>query len=634
MAIGKSDFASLHMHSDNSLLDGYAKVDEYIAAAKDLGQKALGLTDHGSLAGLFGFIRNAKNAGLTPVPGCEFYMAPENPEGAKAQKAVFYDGKRTRYDVAANGAYLHMTVWAYNNEGLHNLFKLSTLSYDQSRFFRKPRIDFNLLEEYSNGLVVATGCPSSEISTRFLLGQDDKAYEYAGRLKEIFDKRMFVEIMDHSMSIDLEKILLPKQIELSKKLNLPLLATNDCHYAHKHDASHHEEMLCVQSGARMSDAPSDDGGPRFAFNGKEYYMKSSEDMERIFPAEDYPGALTNTMLLAEMAQDISLDFDPHLKPVIDVPERFDGDEVAYYKYLLKKGMKERYGDASPEVKAEVVRRNKQEFEVIHSSDFIGYMLVVRDYLQWAKKNFSTKDNDGNTIALSIGVGRGCFLPGNMVSVAHKGEVPIEELKELAEFRDLYALTHDGSSKKIEEVFCYDVTDEDCVRITLCDDSEITCTSDHLIMTSEGYHPAKDIKPGSLLLSPYDGCDNHMSTGVKKVDSFTYSGKVYDLRVKDVHNYAVSNITVHNSVGGSIHAFELGISEIDPIKHDLLFERFLSAGRGATYRIQYDDGSTEDLVVSTKMRVSGPDGETSEKYVHQLNIGDIILKDDGLAKDEG
>ena len=364
---------------------------------------------------------------------------------------------------------------------------LSTLSNDPSRFYKKPRIDFELLAEYSEGLIVSTGCPSSEISTRFLLGQDNKAYEYAGRLKEVFGDRLFVEVMDHNMSIDLERILLPKQIELSKKMGIPLLATNDCHYAHEHDSVPHEEMLCIQSGSRMSDLPSDNGGNRFAFNGNEYYLKSATEMNKLFPSDIFPNAVKNTLLVAEMASDLSLEFNPHLKPKPIIPPEFDS-EVSYYKHLIKTGFKNRYGNAPKEVKEEAIRRNKEEFDVIYSSDFVGYMLVVRDYLEWAKENYSTRDEYNNILALSIGVGRG-------------------------------------------------------------------------------------------------------------------------------------------SVGGSVHAFELGISEIDPIKHDLIFERFLSAGRGATYRITYDDGTTEEIIVSEKKKVISEENEVATKYIHQLNIGDEIEVDE-------
>lgn len=483
--MSKPEFVSLHNHSHHSMLDGFSKVEEYLETTKKLGQKGLGMTEHGNVFSVYELINYSKKYDITPIPGIEAYVAPLNPEGAKAKYPIFYGAngqKAAEFDVSNNGAYLHQTIWAINPTGLKNLFKLSTMSNNPEHFYQAPRIDFNMLAEHSDGLVVATGCPSSEISTRFLLGQDDKAYEYAGRLKEIFGDRLFVEIMDHNMSIDLERRLLTKQLELSKKMGIELLATNDSHYAHKKDAIHHEEMLATQSGSRMSDATINNGGKRFAFEGEEYYLKTAEQMDKIFPNRDYPRALSNTLKIAEMAQDVHLSFDPHLRPNVELPKNMD--QLTYYKHLLSEGFKKRYGNSPIEVKREAKKRVNYELEVIHSSDFIGYMLTVRDYLMWARENFSTRNEQDEILALSVGVGRG-------------------------------------------------------------------------------------------------------------------------------------------SVGGSIHAFLLEISELDPIKHDLVFERFLSAGRGATYRIVYDDGTSEEIVVSDKKTVIR-DGKKESKYIHELKQGDTII----------
>ncbi len=478
-----AEFIHLHVHSDNSMLDGFSKPAEYLEAAHAMGMKGIGITDHGNTHGAYALVNQAKKFDMTGIPGCEFYVAPANPEGARVQNPVYYGPggqKAGGNDVSGSGAFLHLTVWAYNQEGMHNLFKLSTLSNQQENFYKKPRIDFDMLAEHSGGLIVSTGCPSGEISTRFLLGQDQKAYEYAGRLKEIFGNRLFVEIMDHSMDIELERSLLPKQLELSKKLGIPLLATNDAHYAHKHDAIHHEEMLASQSGSNMAENTYDNGGSRFAFNGTEYYLKTAEQMEALFPDKDFPGATKNTLLIAEMTQDMQLDFNPDLMPKPILPEGFT-NEVDYYKHLINVGFKDRYGKAPKEIKEEALRRIKFEMEVIHSSNFIGYMLTVHEYLWWTREKFSTRDATGQIIAPAIGVGRG-------------------------------------------------------------------------------------------------------------------------------------------SIGGSIHAYCLYISEIDPIRWDTIFERFLSAGRGNTYRIDYDDGTSEEIIVSAEKELVSGD----KRYIHQLHVGDEIV----------
>lgn len=484
-----SDFVHLHNHSDaGSVLDGFGKLTEYVNQVASMGQPALGISDHGSVASVYTLIKKAKEAGITPVPGCEFYVAPQNPEGAKVSRPVYYgaNGQRSpEFDVSSNGSYTHQTTWAVTNEGLSNLFKLSTMSNNPEHFYSKPRIDFNMLAEHSEGLVVASGCPSSEISTRLLMGQDKEAYEYAGRMKEIFGERFFIEIMEHGMSIDLERKLLPKLMKMSKKMNLPLLATNDAHYTSADETLHHEEMLCSQSGSRMSDRTWEEGGSRFAFDGNQYYLKTSEEMSELFPDRDFPNATANTLLIAEMAQGISMNYDPSLKPHSVLPE--GETEETYFRKLIGAGLRARYGDATPEVKREAKRRAEIEFEVIHSSNFIGYFLTVYEYINWTRDLYSVRDEANEILALSVGVGRG-------------------------------------------------------------------------------------------------------------------------------------------SVGGSIIAFLLNISEIDPIKYDLLFERFLSAGRGDIYEITYEDGTTEKVVVSEKRNVAGRD-----RYIHELNVGDVVDYSDDMIE---
>lgn len=478
-------YVSLHNHSETSLLDGLAQINEYLDVAEELGMRGFGLTDHGNNFSLYSFLKACEKRGMVGVPGMEAYVAPINPEGARVKNPVYYGPggrKASKYDVSSDGSYLHLSMWAVNSVGLHNLFKLSTLSYQPENWYSKPRIDFEMIADHAEGLVVSTGCPSSEVSTRLLLGQDKKAIEYAGRLKELFgEERLFVEVMNHHMEIELERILLPKQVALAKKLGVKLLATNDSHYARKKDALHHEELLCVQSGSRMSDKTYDQGGKRFAFSGDQYYLKSAAEMAELFPEDEFPNALSSSLLVAEMAQDLTIDFDPTLKPHALVPEGYD--ELSYFKELVNKGFKERYGKASPEVRAEAKARLANEFKVIHSSNFIGYFLTVQEYLKWTRDNYSTLGPNDEILALPIGPGRG-------------------------------------------------------------------------------------------------------------------------------------------SVGGSITAYVLYISEVDPIRFDLIFERFLSAGRGDTYRISYDDGSYEDVVVSDERIVVSGAGVES-RYIHQLEVGDEV-----------
>lgn len=468
-SISADSFVSLHTHSHHSLLDGFSTIVEYLKETAALGQFGLGMSDHGSTSGIFELITESKKHGITPVPGAEFYVAPDNPDGAKAKKRIFYgpNGERAPdYDVSANGSYLHMTIWAYNQKGLENLFHLSSLSWKKEHYFTKPRIDFQMLTEYNEGLVVATGCPSSEISTRFLLGQDKRAYQYAHRLKEVFGDRLYVEIMKHDLTDPLERILLPKQLELSKKLDIPLLATNDSHYAHKEDAKYHEYMLATQSKSKMSEPAFHEGGRRFAFDGSEFYLKSSQEMLAMFPNDKFPDAIKNTRRIAEMATDIDLSFNPKLRPKLDVPEGFTPE--TYLWHLVKEGYMKKRANDSEEVREESQARIEKEARVILSEGFVDYFLVVWDYIKYARDN-----------GIGVGDGRG-------------------------------------------------------------------------------------------------------------------------------------------SIGGSEIAYLLDISRTCPIRWNLMFERFLSEGRGATYEIKYDNGETDTLYVSNEV-----DTDSGKKYIHQLEVGDEV-----------
>lgn len=749
----EKNYVALHNHSDYSTLDGFATVDEYIKAAKKNNMIGIGLSDHGSASGLYKFITRAQKEGLIPVPGVEFYLAPENPAGAKVKEPVYYskNGAASKYDLS-NGAYTHITVFAYNNKGLFNLFKLSSLSWEPQHFYFKPRIDTNMLAEYSEGLIVTTGCPGSEINKRFLLGQDDKAYEFASRLKSIFEDNFYVEIMDHKMPDDeIERIIVPKLIELSRKLDIPPIITNDSHYAFKEDSEPHERVLAVSTRSTMKEPPVYKGGKRFSFSTPEYYIKTYDEMIKAFPGDFGEQALANTVELTMKCKDIKLGYDPHLRPEIDIPEGYT--PATYLQELIYEGFKKKRGHSPKEIQEESVKRIQEEFRVIHSNDFISYFLVVRDYINYAHEK-----------GIGVGAGRGCFVPGTKVKANQGTMRNIEDIKIGDKVQ-----THDTTYQLVEDVFTYDVENEDMIRLTLSNGKIIECTSDHMIFhKQEGFIEAKEFKIGDIVLGPkgrrekynikcdscnseiivdkqeydkkllnqngkfishqqnkkeiyyassyekrtlsiletdsdvkyFDRCrdvipyvkpstglihnylpdfevidkngditvievkakwqleeedtksklqqakeyynkkgvnyviwtedtlnalndDWHNDIEVINVEKFTYTGKVHDIQVSNVHNYNVEGVTVHNSVGGSEIAYVLDISNTDPIRFDLLFERFLSPGRGALYNIEYMSGESEEVAVSDKKRVYFDDGNDKVLYIHELNPGDLV-----------
>lgn len=385
MLNAKDPFVHLHNHSHYSVLDGHALTSDIVNEAKRLGQPAVAVTDHGNMNGVYDLQAKAVEAGIIPIFGIEAYMAPVNPQGRLTRERVFYGDRSSENreelsnDVSGNGAYTHMTLFAESNEGLGNLFKLTSISYEDG-YYRKPRMDSGLLAEHSKGIIGTTGCPSGEIQTRIRLGQYSKALEYAAMMQDILGKEnYYLELMDHNMSIDLERRVLGDLMRLSKDLGIPLLATNDSHYATKGDARAHEHMLCMQTKSYMSDPTYDEGGSRFAFNGQGYYLKSYKEMAELFPESDFPGALSNTLEIAERAQGVKLEYRDDLRPSVEVPSGYTIEE--FLKEEAYKGLRKRYPEITPEVEGRI----NLELDVITSKNFSTYFLVVSDFVRWAKR---------------------------------------------------------------------------------------------------------------------------------------------------------------------------------------------------------------------------------------------------------
>lgn len=911
-------FVNLHNHSDYSILDGYSHPGEYVKRAAELGQTAVGLTDHGNLFGAFDFIKSARNLAKTydrknhpqtpvfikPIIGIEAYMAPQNPDGAKCKSPVLYSPelrdiierkKQLGYtsrkrveklegdelqlfkdmearerelrsmDVSSRGAYTHLTLIAINDVGFHNLIHLTTEASKREHYYQHGRMDFDMLTKWNEGIIATTGCPSGEIQTRLRLGQKDEAYDYARRMAELFKDRYYVELMLHNMPSDLESSMIPKLKQLADDLDLPLLATNDSHYARPEDAIHHEEMLCVQTNSRgggeggkgfvtMNCLKNDDPAPdrmisvrqkdgsykqvaqprRFAFQGDDYYLKTYDEMIKAFPEDEYPGAVSNTVKIADMvgdwwmkpgvldlekleadykaelgecrnevvdseghvtlphatggrtnrleeankgfvalgdtpdptdvtggfdvdplaqkliddgkitigAYDLSLNTD--LRPEIQIPEGWTEEE--WFKKKINEGFIQRrvaMGD-SDEILEDSKRRIADEYPVFAGKNFIQYMLVVQDYINWAREH-----------GVSVGEGRGCFLPDSAVMLEDGNSKPIQNVEP-----GDYVLTNNGSSQGVLDSFRYDVHAEDCVNIKLSNGKTIKCTADHMLYVDKvGFVKACDLKPGCVLsgrtqindmperrdssddveedasegsterelahvqmplggmdaLTPYlngetlggidlnsgvslslkdpedpvfvgydswcqlrminllemdsdvrsysrlggvewstdpdghsrlhgllpmflvlvdDGTDEGSTrvialneeadsyplyqsgldwaesqgitveewtrhdiesmedhcrsyASVVSVEHFEYDGPVYDLHVDKVHNYTIEGVTVHNSVGGSEIAYLMDISRTDPVRHDLLFERFLNPERNSPPDVDTD-----------------------------------------------
>ncbi|MGP7961392.1 DNA polymerase III subunit alpha [Sanguibacter sp. A247] len=389
------DFVHLHVHTEYSMLDGAARVGDLMKEVERQGQAAIATTDHGYLFGAFDFWRQATATGIKPILGVEAYVTPGTSRFDQTRVRFGVQGQESD-DVSARGAYTHMTMWARNNEGLHNLFRASSYASLEGQMGKWPRMDRDLLERYSGGLIASTGCPSGEVQTRLRLGQWDEAVRVAGELQDIFGKEYFyVELMDHGL--DIETRVSAQLLELSQKIGAPLLATNDLHYVREEDAASQEALLAINSGSALTEPTYEQGGNRFAFQGTGYYVKSAAEMRRLFA--DHPEACDNTLLVAEQCE-VSFDTSANYMPNYPCPP--GEDETSWFIKEVETGLRVRYPDGIPD---DVRRQADYEVGVIVQMGFPGYFLVVADFINWAKNN-----------GIRVGPGRGSGA-GSMAAYA-------------------------------------------------------------------------------------------------------------------------------------------------------------------------------------------------------------------------
>ena len=380
-----SSFAHLHVHTEYSMLDGAARVGDLVAEVARQEMPAIAMTDHGNVFGAFDFYKQAKKVGVKPIIGIEAYVAPESRFEKKRVK--WAEGGED--DVSGGGAYTHMTILAENNEGLSNLFKLSSLASLEGYYY-KPRMDRELLTRYSKGLIATTGCPGGEIQTRLRMGAFKEAMAAASDYRDIFGaENFYLEIMDHG--IDIESRVKADLLKLGKELGLPLLATNDLHYTFNEDARSHEALLCVQSGSTLADPK------RFKFENDEFYLKTPAQMRELF--KEIPESCDNTLLIAERCN-VTLREGENLLPQFEVPAGETEDS-----WLIKeseRGLIERMG---ARVTDEHRARLSYELDVMIKMGFPGYFLVVADLVTHAKK-----------VGIRVGPGRGSAA-GSLVAYA-------------------------------------------------------------------------------------------------------------------------------------------------------------------------------------------------------------------------
>ncbi len=379
-------FVHLHVHTEYSMLDGAARIGELFDEAAQLGMPAVAMTDHGNMFGAYEFYKAARARDIKPIIGIEAYVTPGTSR---------FERRRVRWgngggdDVSAGGAYTHATLLAETTEGMHNLFRLSSLASLEGQFY-KPRMDRELLERYAKGVIATTGCPSGEVQTLIRLGRYADAVQAAADYRDLFGvSSYFVELMDHGLAI--ERRVRDDLLRLARELHLPLVATNDLHYTRTGDAESHAALLCVQSGSTMHDEN------RFKFDGADYYLKSPEEMRTLF--SEIPDACDNTLLIAERCQ-VEFAESRNLMPRFAVP---NGEtEESWFVKQVELGLAARYPAG---VTAELRERADYEVGVILQMGFPGYFLVTADCISWAKRQ-----------GIRVGPGRGSAT-GSLVSYA-------------------------------------------------------------------------------------------------------------------------------------------------------------------------------------------------------------------------
>src|SRR5215210_5300969 len=384
-------FVHLHNHTEYSMLDGAAKVKPMLAEAQRLQMPAIGMTDHGNMFGASEFYNSATAVGIKPIIGVEAYIAPAS--RFDTRRVLWGDPGQKSDDVSGSGSYTHMTMVAADATGLRNLFKLSSLASFEGQLGKWSRMDAELIAEHAAGIIATTGCPSGEVQTRLRLGHEREALESAARWREIFGaENYFLELMDHGL--DIERRVREGLLEIGRKLGIPALATNDCHYVTREAAHNHEALLCVQTGKTLSDPN------RFKFDGDGYYLKSAAEMRALWD-DQLPGACDSTLLIAERVQSYKEVWETRDRmPVFPVPEGHD--QASWLRHEVDAGLARRFPDGVP---GSYVDRAAYEIDVICAKGYPSYFLIVADLVNYAR-----------SVDIRVGPGRGSAA-GSLVAYA-------------------------------------------------------------------------------------------------------------------------------------------------------------------------------------------------------------------------
>lgn len=365
-------FTHLHVHTEYSLLDGSCKIKELVSRAKELGMDSMAITDHGVMYGVIDFYRAAREVGIKPIIGCEVYVAP----GSR------FDREKTN----GEDRYYHLVLLAENDTGYHNLMKIVSKGFVDG-FYYKPRVDYEVLETYHEGVIALSACLAGEVQRYLARGMYEEACRSARRYEEIFGKgNFFLELQDHG--IPTQKTVNQGLMRMSRELSMDLVATNDIHYILAEDAQAHDILLCIQTNKKVSDEN------RMRYEGGQYYVKSEQEMRTLFPYAQK--AIDNTHKIAERCN-VEIEFGVTKLPKYEVPEGYDS--WSYLNKLCQDGMAKRY----PNDDGTLQERLSYELGVIHRMGYVDYFLIVWDFIHFARSH-----------DIMVGPGRGSAA-GSIVS---------------------------------------------------------------------------------------------------------------------------------------------------------------------------------------------------------------------------
>jgi len=440
-------FTHLHVHSHYSLLDGLPKIDEILNQVKLLGMDSVALTDHGVMYGVIEFYKKAKAAGIKPIIGEEFYIAFEK----MTDKRPHIDDKR-----------FHLVLLAKNFEGYKNLIKLTTKAHLEG-FYYKPRIDNKLLAQHSFGLIALSACLQGKIPRLILAKNFEEAEKLAKFYRELFGPDGFYLELQYHPNLPEQKRVNEGLIQLSRKLNIPLVATNDCHYLKSDDAEAQDILMAINTDTQKDDPE------RLTMKGENFSMHSPEAMAEFF--RDIPEAIENTQKIAKMCN-VVIPLGKINLPYFEVPAGYVPD--TYLEKLCQDGLERRKIEKTKEIMDRLI----YELSVIKQTGFASYFLIVQDFVNWAKEN-----------GIVVGPGRGCLLPGTKILLKNGRQKNIEEIKPGERI-----ITHLGNKRKVEKVLSYNVKEKIAVLKSKMSAFELKLTKDHKILAARHQMcPVKEVK---------------------------------------------------------------------------------------------------------------------------------------------